>query len=81
MPYISQEARTVLAKTGQISTVGELNYVITKMMKKYIDDNGGESYTMYNSLIGVLECVKSEFYRRLVSEYEDVKCDQHGDVY
>jgi hypothetical protein len=40
-----------------------------------------KTYTEYNALVGVLECVKQEFYRRAVSSYEDKKKEGNGDVY
>ena len=40
----------------------------------------GASSSIENAMFGVLECVKLEFYRRLATPYEDVKCDENGDV-
>lgn len=55
---------------------GELNYVITKILK--------ESYPLryfnLNRAVGVLECAKLEFYRRVVAPYEDIKIKESGDV-
>jgi hypothetical protein len=34
-----------------------------------------------NDIIGALEACKLEFYRRLVSHYEDIKIRSNGDVY
>jgi len=31
-------------------------------------------------MIGVLECVKQEFYRRKVAPYEDIKIIENGDI-
>jgi len=31
--------------------------------------------------MGVLECIKQEFYRRAVAPYEDKKKEENGDVY
>jgi hypothetical protein len=47
---------------------------------KYLD-NVNKSYFSYNEVVGVLECVKLEMYRRLVAPYEDRKCKENGDVY
>jgi hypothetical protein len=57
--------------------VGQLNYVITRMIASFI---GEPSYTQINAVIGVLECVKLELYRRLAASYEDVKCYKNGDI-
>ena len=61
---------------------GTLNYIITRLCDFWCRDNSGEAnYERYNSVIGVLECVKQELYRRQVAPYEDKKCEQNGDVY
>jgi hypothetical protein len=38
------------------------------------------SYTRGNELIGVMECVKQEFYRRRLGIYEDLKLKENGDI-
>jgi len=61
------------------SRPGDLNYIITTLI---IGILGNEPhYKDYNEIIGVLECVKSELYRRQVSGYEDKKAIENGDVY
>ena len=87
MPYIKMEDRgkyeEVLEELIDIlkglpveKIDGELNYVITRMLK--------ESYPLryfnLNRAVGVLECSKLEFYRRVVAPYEDVKIRESGDV-
>jgi len=59
--------------------MGDINYFVSSMLKMYIEVHG-ESYSNYNSLIGVVECIKLELYRRQVSSYEDVKIGQNGDI-
>jgi len=84
MPYILPDDRpkydTLLKLMPQFKTVGELNYFISNLCQQYIEENG-ESYTNYNALVGVLECIKLELYRRKISIYEDKKLSQNGDVY
>jgi len=57
---------------------GTLNYIITRLCDFWL---GGANYEKYNMVIGVLECVKQELYRRQVAPYEDKKWQQNGDVY
>lgn len=57
--------------------VGVLNYIITKLLMATFP----ESYSDYNELIGVLECVKQELYRRKIAKYEDEKIKENGDIY
>jgi hypothetical protein len=85
MPYINKDDRKlfnhhIFALGNEIDTEGELNYVITKLAKEFLDKHG-ESYATYNTLIGALECAKLELYRRKIAKYEDGKADLNGDVY
>ena len=83
-PYINQKLREridielspVLNKVPLL-TIGELNYVITQILLATKPTN----YTNYNALIGMLECVKQEFYRRVIAPYEDEKKVVEGDVF
>ena len=84
MPYIKKDRRLELQDYLNIlnepKDVGELNYVITQLCRQFLTRSKA-SYSNYNSVIGVLECAKLEFYRRAVSPYEDVKIAENGDVY
>ena len=86
MPYINKEARNKLSAIKLeyfihlVDSPGELNYLITRLIMAYIKDHG-KSYTTMNEVIGVLECCKSELYRRVISSYESEKCAENGDVY
>ena len=87
MPYIKQGQRAsidVIVKqlSDHISGKpvedqdGMVNYAITKLLKSVYP----ERYFHYNRAMGVLECIKSEFYRRQVASYEDKKIADNGDV-
>lgn len=84
MPYIKRGRRTelddVVKLFDPLSTEGELNYLITKLVWKWLNVEE-ESYTNYNSAIGILECVKQELYRRKIADYEDKKKEENGDVF
>ncbi len=83
MPYIPKDnrkeleqlARQVISRTTHL---GELNYFITVLLDIGL---GFVSYNSINSVIGLLECVKLEFYRRLAANYEDKKCRENGEVF
>lgn len=81
MPYIPEIDRQKL-KSGYYNakSPGELNFLITSIVDKYLVDNG-INYTAINNVIGALECAKLELYRRLAVPYEDKKIKDHGDVY
>jgi hypothetical protein len=85
MPYINQINReklqpivNVLEQT--VLTDGELNYMITKLCNIYLKYNT-PNYSTMNNIIGVLECAKQEFYRKVCSPYEDQKSKDNGNVY
>ena len=88
MPYIRKDLREkynsmialIRGRTEAFQCVGELNYLITKILDVYITKKG-LSYTTLNEVMGVLECVKLELTRRKVTPYEKEKCETNGDVY
>lgn len=87
MPYIKKAQRQALDychvdTVGKrcIDNAGQLNYVITKIIRGYIMQKG-MSYETLNTIIGVLDSAKLEFYRRTVAPYENKKIDENGDVY
>jgi ribosomal protein S3AE len=55
---------------------GELNYIVTKLLKEIYPLR----YFHINKAVGVLECIKLEFYRRVAAPYEDKKIKESGDV-
>jgi len=92
MPYIKPEERGYLRpltseyhKTD-IQNPGELNYLISKLCKRYLDakkhaSNGYEAnYQAFNDVIGALEGAKLELYRRRIASYEDLKIKENGDI-
>lgn len=81
MPYIDQTNRKEIDECGldAVYNIGGLNYFITTSILKYLGDV--PSYKRYNEILGVLEAIKLEFYRKVISKYEDEKCKLNGDVY
>jgi hypothetical protein len=87
MPYIKPERRTKYTKvieelTSMLKALppeevdGELNYVVTRILKEVYPLR----YYHINKAVGVLECIKQEFYRRVAAPYEDIKIKESGDV-
>ena len=85
MPYVNEVERELIEEGESPETAGQLNYQISALLGAYLaeraEDDGRMSYGRLNEVIGVLECAKLEFYRRLVAFYEDKKMDDNGDVY
>lgn len=80
MPYIPTHERAGVAATGQLLTVGQLNYALTEMVKSYLEQHG-LSYQTINDILGALDGASKEFYRRVAAPYEDKKIKENGDVY
>lgn len=83
MPYIKASSRSRLDKplevlSGLVDSRGDLNYCITALVSAQVKAVG---YAAIEQAIGVLECAKLEFYRRVAAPYEDRKCQENGDVY
>jgi hypothetical protein len=81
MPYIPKYRRVELTSGGMANSPGELNYKINKTILAYMRRKDSVSYSDLNEVIGVLESVKQEFYRRVVAPYEDSKIKKNGDIY
>lgn len=81
MPYLPLEARAGLTPPRAPRTAGELNYAISRLCWQYVRDFSEVlSYSDLNEVVGVLECAKQEFYRRLAAPYEDRMRDVNGDI-
>lgn len=90
MPYIAEDLRksinpiiedlintiTKLELNNAGSRAGVLNYTITYLIKALYNTK----YSEINEAIGMLECVKQEYYRRIANPYEDLKVIENGDV-
>lgn len=85
MPYIQSERRKPFKKPigdlmAFVENEGDLNYVISKICKRYMQIKEPKNYALLNEIMGVLESAKLEFYRRVVAPYEDVKINENGDI-
>ena len=87
LPYIKPERRKkygkvleelidILKSLPMEDVDGELNYIVTTIIKEVYPLR----YFHLNRAMGVLECIKQEFYRRVAAPYEDIKMRDAGDV-
>lgn len=60
-----------------MNILGIINYCFTKIIMKSI---GNITYNKIAMITGVLDNVKQEFYRRVVSVYENNKIKSNGDI-
>lgn len=88
MPYISKKDRgqfeeaiqglsKILKNQPVESQDGCVNYCVTRVL----DEVFPKRYQHINRAMGVLECIKQEFYRRVAGPYEDEKIEENGDAY
>ena len=83
MPYIGKEKRQLIDGLIQeladvISGAGMLNYAITRLsLLSHLHVDG---YQRVAEIIGVLENIKLEFFRRKVVPYAEKKITENGDV-
>lgn len=93
MPYINQKNRKEVKKqldelikhlekkvlgAENKDVDGILNYIICNILLSVYNKKPG--YYNYNRMMGVIECVKQELYRRVISPYEDKKIKENGDI-
>jgi len=86
VPYITKGQRgrydhaiMLLMKDLEGSPIGDVNYVITRILVKRLGKKYG--YTELNEVVGLISSVKTEFERQVVAPYEDQKRSENGDVY
>ena len=97
MPYIKQEIRdqldpaiedlaiaimkTMVGGKHVVPSAGWYNYIITMLLSTAYSVNVFPSYENINTIMGILESVKQEFYHRVAVPYEEAKRIENGDVY
>jgi len=57
---------------------GDWNYLFSRLI--WDEFSRDPSYKAANNLLGMLEAVKQEFYRRKVVPYEEKKMKENGDL-
>lgn len=87
MPYIHQIQRHQydehIDEMLVPQTPGELNYVLSRIVKRFVDsaaERKGLSYQTLNDAMGAIDGCGREFYRRVVAPYEDLKLRENGDL-
>jgi hypothetical protein len=85
MPYILDVDREALdvdvdRLAELLTSRGEYNYAITRLIHNYIQSRGGKKYDNLNDAIGILQCAQLELYRHVIGPYEDTKIETNGDI-
>ena len=84
MPYIPIKRREEIQDGCTPQNPGELNFKITSIILEYLynlNPSEPNRYSDYNEVLGVLDCVGRELYRRRIVPYEDHKRKENTDVY
>jgi len=82
MPYIEPKLRKEMDEVVDymiskgVKDDGKLNYILFKLCKKIIKP----SYNNFKNYIGEITECSEEIRRRLLSEYENKKIEENGDV-
>lgn len=83
MPYITRTRRPeldrVIAQLPRLEA-GDLAYVLYRIVQDCHHMAQSRGFQCLSGLLGILEAVKLEFYRREVAPYEDDKIRENGDV-
>lgn len=89
MPYVKPEVRARLATSIADAArtlalekwdAGAVNYFISTLLSAWWRAKGPK-YATINAIVGVLTCIKDEFYSRVARPYEDHKIKENGDVF
>jgi len=86
MPYISPPRREVYSqlkhqiKQTRLDSVGEMTYLFDLIADIYMSQHTFD-YLHLAQVVGAFECAKSEFLRKMVNDYEDLKEVQSGTIW
>jgi len=83
MPYISDEDRiqfdVVLDRLPEIKTKGELEYILFRTLKIYMDDRKYKYGELHDAVYACAH-VSDEFRRRYLDKREDEAIQCNGDI-
>lgn len=83
MPYITEKDRALydkeLNQIGIIYTKGDLEYIIFKLMKKYMESRENRYATLHDCVYAVAHA-SDEFRRRYLDKREDEAMKINGDI-
>lgn len=83
MPYIKQELRakydSIINLLPDIDNKGDLEYIVTKIMKKFMSTRERRYSTLHEVVYAVMHCA-DEYRRRYLDKREDEAIIENGDV-
>jgi len=84
MPYIPQNMRGSAKEIECCSSLAELCYhIVNDILRFWGFPNSKEriKWQNYAEILGMLESIKLELYRKVISKYEDKKEKENGTVW
>lgn len=85
MSYIKDADKAQILEGRMPANAQELNYFLTVCLLNYIegvaDPDDNHRYQHYNDVMGVLEMVKMELYRRSIVPVLEDNIQENGDIY
>ena len=83
MPYIKPELRKqydeILNQLPEIDNKGDLEYIVTKVMKRFMKTRERRYSTLHEVVYAVTHCA-DEYRRRYLDKREDEAIIENGDV-
>jgi hypothetical protein len=86
VPYVKRDVAIALSNGRKApTTAGELTYLLTMQLQKYLDYHaeraGGYRYENLAVCLGALEGAKMDLERRVLTPYEELAQATNGDVW
>lgn len=83
IPYIKPENRgeydIIIDNLPEIKTKGDLEYLVFKLMKKFMKTREFRYTPLHSCVYGVMHCA-DEFRRRFLDKREDDAREKNGDI-
>lgn len=77
MPYVTREAARRLGMGGAPSSAGDLAFLLSAEVERYVEAQG-LGYQTIADVLGGLETTKKEFQDRVAKPYEAAKLSENG---
>ena len=83
MPYIEEDRRRqyniIIDNLSKIETKGDLEYIVFKLMKKFMKTREYRYTPLHECVYAVMHCA-DEFRRRYLDKREDKAREDNGDI-
>lgn len=87
MPYVNRDSREkykdidkAIGRSNQIETKGDLEYLIFRLMIKFMGTREYRYSTLHDCVYAAQHCA-DEFRRRFLDKREDIALSDNGDIF